>query len=96
MSSGADVQNRLTLGLALLLALLPVSAVGFMLTTHRPESDDERWFERVVRHHAYETREKLRATPLRPVINVFSRPPSWSCVVNQPLAPPTATPPVAP
>lgn len=96
MSSGARVRNRLTLGLALLLALVPVSAVGWMLTTDRPESDDERWFERSVRHPAYELREKLRATPLGLVINVFSRPPRRSCIVTQPLAPPEAAPPVSP
>jgi len=89
-SSGARVQNRLFLGLALLVCLLPVSAVGLMLTTHRPESDDERWFERVVRHHLYEVREKLRATPLRPVINVFSTEPRRSCVVLHPAAPSVA------
>jgi len=86
------VLKRAPLLLVVLLLLLPLGAAGFVLTTRRPERDDERWFERVVRRRAFELQTLLRASPLRPVVNLFSRPPTPSCIVTTRVAAPPPPP----
>ncbi len=76
------MERRVTLLLVLVGSSLPFVATWWALATRPPEPDDERWFENVVRHNAVEAREKLRATPLRPVIGLFSNPPRRGCVVH--------------